>query len=138
MKLHTVALAKTDNQKQAMIDAVGDVSDIVFLGGDVLVATLIEPEKTAGGVYMPQQRTKESEFQSKVGLILAMGPDAFEVDEGGFKYDGPAAKVGDWVLLRPIDGWQIGIGKKRGDGIHCRLIHFSRIRAILANPDKVW
>ena len=66
-------------------------------GWHVMVLQYIRPEgtKTAGGIILAAQTLKEDEYQGRVGLVLAVGPDAY-ADTA--RYPGGAwVKPGDWV-----------------------------------------
>jgi hypothetical protein len=72
------ALAAAEDQKAAVWDAVGDSLDHIKLTGSKFVmAVYISRETSRGGIIKPDQTLKEDIFQSKVGLILKAGPDAF-------------------------------------------------------------
>ena len=65
------------------------------------------PEKTAGGIFMSQEQSTPS----RVGTILALGPEAVIYD------------VGDRVLISSISGeplylWQYGISDGKWRVIH--------------------
>jgi co-chaperonin GroES (HSP10) len=75
---------------------------------------------------------KEDRIQSKVGLVVKMGPDALE-DSSGTWFKGMNIKVGDWVVFRPSDGWSITVNK-----VLCRMIDDTNIRGRVAHPDQVW
>ena len=46
-----------------------------------LVATYVKPSVTAGGIIIPVTTGEEDRWQGKVGLLLAVGPSAFNYDE---------------------------------------------------------
>lgn len=103
------------------------------LGSDVLVATFVQSEVTAGGIIRPDRVTHEDMWQGRAGLILAMGPTAFKYAPGGFEWEGTRPKVGDWVLFRFADSWDLHLG-----GVGCRIVDADNIRAIVASPETVY
>jgi hypothetical protein len=72
------ALAAADDQKKAIWEVIGDSLDHIKLtGAKFIMAVYISRETSRGGIIKPDQTLKEDIFQSKVGLILKAGPDAF-------------------------------------------------------------
>lgn len=139
MRANIVGLAQARDQKQEILSKAGDLSGHQVLGDLVLVATYIEPEKSQGGIYMPQKRLDESRFQGKVGLVLKLGPMAFQYD-GAYPYEGPVPSVGEWVQYRAADTNEFFMGGsgKDGSGLSCRYIHSSLIQAIIGDPLKIY
>jgi co-chaperonin GroES (HSP10) len=132
MKLNVIELAKSDDAKSAIIKAVGDISKMHITEDWVLVGTYIRPEKTKGGIYMPQKTMDEDRFQGKAGLVLAMGPTAFKYS-GPFPYEGPKPEIHDWVMYRNSDSWECGLR-----GVSVRFISSEDIKAIIPDPDMVY
>ena len=118
--------------KQHILDEIGDISGLVLFNNQVLVGTYVRPEKTVKGLYIPETNRENDKYQSKVGLILKTGPSAF-VDDSGQWFDGVEINVGDWVVHRPSDGWQITI-----NGMSCRILDDTSIRGTIQHPDMVW
>ena len=72
------ALAAAEDQKKAIWEVIGDSLDHIKLtGSKFIMAVYISRETSRGGIIKPDQTLKEDIFQSKVGLILKSGPDAF-------------------------------------------------------------
>jgi len=46
-----------------------------------LVATYVKPSVTPGGIIIPTTSGEEDRWQGKVGLLIAVGPSAFNYDE---------------------------------------------------------
>lgn len=99
-------------------------------GYNILVGVYMRPEKTARGVYLTDRQRDEDRFQGKVGLVLALGPDAY-ADEERFP-EGAWCGVGDWVLWKAHEGAGFEV-----NGHPCRLIHDDAVRAVLDGPDGV-
>jgi len=118
---------------------VGDTPNIDVFGTHVLVAIYMRPEVTGGGLYLPQQYRDEDKYQSKVGLIIKMGKKAFVEPEQKW-FDGEKFDLGDWVVFRPSDGWDLTLpSTKPGDnGIKCRLLSDTSVRGRVQHPDHVW
>lgn len=108
------------------------LEDIEVLYNQVLIAIYIRPEKTAGGIWKPQTNTQEDMWQGKVGLVVKLGPNAFEDDEN-FQFYGQKAAVGDWVVFKVGDAWSVQVG-----GFPCRLVSDSNIRMKTNDPQLIF
>jgi co-chaperonin GroES (HSP10) len=118
--------------KKAILDEIGDLSSFELFNNQVLMATYKRPEKTKSGIILTDNNRAEDTFQSKVGLLLKLGPSAFEDNaEGWFKDE--TFKEGDWLVHRPSDGWSINV-----HGVDCRILVDTQIRGRVADPDEVW
>ena len=118
--------------KQKLIDEVGDISDIEIFNNQILVGVYIRPEKTKSGIYLSDKYRDEDKFQSKVGLILKMGPSAFN-DETGEWFEGIAFNNHDWVVFRPSDGWSVTV-----NGVLCRMLSDTQVKARITLPHQMW
>ncbi len=118
--------------KEAILEAIGDLSTFEVFHNDVIVAVYLRPEKTKSGIFLPDQHRDEDRYQSKVGLVVKTGPDAF-VDDSGSWFNGVHVKVGDWVWYRPSDGFNLTVNK-----VLCRALKDTSIRGTIAHPDMVW
>lgn len=135
MKLGTIELSErsaTADFKKLVLKDLGDISGVVILGSDVLVATYIKPRKTAGGIFLPDKSAEEDRHQGKIGLVLKLGESAFSYS-GPYKYEGTVPKVGDYVAFHTSDTREIGIR-----GVSCRTVDSSLIRMIVPDPDSVY
>lgn len=135
MKLNLRDLAAAPDQRAAILAAVEDaLPSLDILRNRVLLATYVEPEKTAGGIFMPDKRVEESRYQSKVGLILKKGPAAFKfnsaMDEANPSQE---YEVGEWVFYRNADSWEIGLA-----GLSCRFINDEFIVGRVTDPKLIW
>jgi len=120
----------TDPAK-ALLEKIGDVSVRKISGKQVLVATYIRPEKTTSGLLLTEKSRQEDEYQGKVGLIINMGPLAFEGMEAAWP-DDTVPKIGDFVVYRALDGFMTQF-----NGHPCRTLEDKQIREIVPNPDIV-
>ena len=121
-----------DTRVSDLIKSVGDLSELAVLGDYVLVVTYVRPEKTKGGIIRVDSTLKEDEHQGKVGLVVALGATAFQY-RGAFKYEGRAARVGEWISYRVSDGWSLLV-----NGVHCRMIDCNDVRMILPSPETIY
>lgn len=118
--------------KQTIHDGMGDISDIEIFHNQVLVAIYVRPEKTKSGLYLSSQTRDEDKYQGKVGLVIKKGEDAFK-DPSGKWFKGVSIEVGDWIVFRPADGWQITV-----HGQLCRILDDTDVRGRIPVPDSVW
>ena len=113
---------------------IGSLDGIELFNNQVLLATYKRSEKTKSGLYLPDKHRDEDRFQSKVGLLLMLGPSAFEENEEGWFNNIPQPfKVNDWLVHRPSDGWSINI-----HGVDCRILVDTQIKMRVQYPDQVW
>jgi hypothetical protein len=150
-KGNITTLAKLDGpeeQKQQIFKDLGDLAQYELLGEDVLVAVYAESNvlsqvKTHTGevvkLYGTDNRTTESRYQGKVGLIIKMGPVAWKYHNNGQLNEGIIPSVGDWVAFYPSDGRELylrGVGSK-GEGVTCRKLHWTSIFMRVPDPRVV-
>ena len=119
---------------QVILDEIGDLSGHEVLYQNVLVAVYERKEgMTAGGIIAPAKVFEEDQYQSKVGMVLKVGPRAFQ-DEGSIKFHDYAAKPGDWVVYKASNAMALLIGVRK-----CHLIadvYLTKMR--IAHPDLVY
>lgn len=136
---HWVEVVHHEDPKQAILDRIGNIPEDTVQFSRVLVAVYQPPvvEKTAGGIILTESMSKEDIeeyfWMGKVGLIVAMGPQAYKDDETT-KFYGTANKVGDWVHFRPSDGDAIEVNE-----VFCRIFDAERhIKGRIPHPDMIW
>jgi co-chaperonin GroES (HSP10) len=130
--------------KQNIIENTGDLKDIEIFNNQVLVAIYKRPEMTNKGIIIPESNRNEDQFQSKVGLILKMGPTAFmpssDTDQW---FKNLHIELHEWVFFRPSDGWSLTLTNhvnpfSKDAGVSCRIIDDIHIRGRISAPDFVW
>lgn len=123
-----------DPKKGILDELKGAHEKYTLYDDDVLVATYIRPEKTAGGIIMTTRAKEEDRYQGKAGLLLKIGPAAFKYDRTGqYSFEGDPPAVMDWVVYRPSDNWEISL-----NGVSCRVIRSSMLRGSIADPALIW
>ena len=127
-----IAMQHKGDPKQELLDKLGDISGIEFFNTHVLCAIYMGSGKTAGGILIPNKSRDESRYQSKIGLIVKAGPSAFMASDGWWT-GGNAPKIGDWVIFRASDGWDMDIGD-----VQCRMLTDTAIRGRIDKPDRLW
>lgn len=128
----TTQISLASDPKQALLDAVGDLSTFDIFHNQILVAIYVRPEKTAGGIIRPQGNVEEDEYQGKVGLVVKKGPSAF-LDNEDDDFQGQNVNEGDWVVFRVGDGWQLTIRDTA-----CRILTDRTIRMRIKNPGDIF
>lgn len=132
--------------RKELLKRVGDISDIEIFHNGILVAIYHRPKaiQLAGGktLHLPDNlagKTGEDRYQGKVGMVIAKGPQAFVPDERA-DFAGIDVSVGDWVVFRRSDGWDMTLVRGPGtdDNVLCTLLHEQEIRARILSPDSVW
>ena len=119
--------------EKVLLKKLGDISELEIFNNQVLVAVYVRPVMTAGGIELPGEHVKEDEIQSKVGLVIKMGAQAFDDPSGRWFKGSSKVKVGDWIIFRPTDGWPITVNKTV-----CRFLDDTNIRGRVPHPDSVW
>jgi len=99
------------------------------VGPYVLVAIPEIQEKTAGGIYRPDDLKTREGTATIFGLVVTMGPDAYQ-DESRFP-NGPRCKPGSWVMFRSYSGTRF-----KYDGSEYRLMFDDSIEAVVNDPAK--
>lgn len=125
-------MAQANDPKKAIVNEVGDLTDITVFNNLILVGTYIENEKTSGGIIKITKTIEESRYQGKLGLVLKKGPQAF-VDDASVKFHGQDVKIGDWVLFRYADAWEIFIR-----GVSVRMIYDTDVKAVVRDPSLIF
>ena len=127
-------MAHDVDPKQALLDILGDISELRVFNNKVLVAIYTRPEKTAGGIFLTDKTREEDKWQGKVGLIIKMGPEAFD-DPSGQYFRDVNISLHDWVWFRPSDGFPVTTNSKEGI---CRLFRDVDIYGVIPHPDMIW
>lgn len=103
-------------------------------GWNVLIAVFVRPEKTTGGVFLADRTRGEDEFQGRVGVVLAMGPDAYLGDRVR-NYGGPWVQPGDWVIFPTFENTAT---KHKYRGVVVAEVPDDRFTAIVRDPMDVY
>lgn len=130
------AVHESDPAKE-LLRRVGPIKDLELFGNAILVAIYVRPSKARFGkmtLELTDQTRKEDEYQGKVGLIIKQGKLAWQDDEQ-VQFHGQKCEVGDWVVLRPSDGWPVTLTQNQ---VLCRVVSESAIRMRIPSPDLVW
>ena len=136
-KLREIAELSGSDPKGALWESLGGTVDHVTPKPyELIVGTYIRPEQTKGGIFIPDRTLTEDRFQGKVGLVLKLGEFCFE-DDAKAKWGSFKPAVGDWVIYRASDSWEVFLGDGR-EGTSCRFVHESNIVGLTDNPELVF
>ena len=125
-------MAHDKDPAEAIREEVGDISKARVLFNTLLVAKYVRPNKTTGGILLTDKTRDEDLYQGKAHLVLKKGPRAF-VDDGDVLFHGQNVEVGEWVVFRPSDGWDVTINGKQ-----CRMVQDVHVKMVPPTPDMVW
>ncbi len=146
VSLRALSEAAAHDPAAPLLEAAGDLSDYEVFHNLVLVATYIAPPRMLKGpngeniqLHAPDNALAEDRFQGKVGLVLKVGPTAFQ-DDSVAKFGGVTVKPGDWVMYRPSDGFELFIRDRRrtNEGLSCRLVEDVFIRGRASDPSLIY
>ena len=86
--------------------------------------------KTKGGVLLSDQTVEETQVATNVGLVLAVGPDAYN-DKERFP-NGPWCKEKDWVIFARYAGSRLNI-----EGGELRILNDDEILGTTNDPESI-
>lgn len=129
--MSSMAMRHDTDPRADLLKKIGDISGFTLYNNQVLIGIYERPEKTAKGIILTQTSRAEDKYQGKAALILKMGPVAFASTDGYFTDGGP--QVGDWIAIRPSDGWPINI-----NGTLCRMLVDEAVKLRIPSPDSVY
>lgn len=136
---HYVIVEHAEDPKDALFAKIGPLPPDIVQGSRILVAIYQPPRvtKTGGGVYMTDSMSQEDYdeyiWQGKVGLIVAMGTQAY-VDDETTKFNGLRNEIGDWVWFMPSNGQGCEVNE-----VACRKFDSEAfITGKIPNPDYIW
>lgn len=125
------AFAHTEDPAEKLLKDLGDLSALELFHTQVLVAIYVAPEKTAGGIIRPQSNIDEDLYQSKVGLIVKLGPQAFQ-SSGQWTWPDDIG-LSDWVYFKVSDSFACAVNR-----VKCRILEDVDIKGRVSHPDTMW
>lgn len=131
----TLRMEHETDPREEIMRSLGDIGGIEVMHNQVLIALYRRPDKTKGGVFLSDLTRKEDEYQGKVGLVLKKGPLAF-IDDQHNQFRGQDVEVGDWIGIRPGDGWPLSLMGVEGK-VACRMVEDVHIKMRLSVPDDI-
>jgi hypothetical protein len=137
--LHRAVFSEEDECRTSAWESLGDLDDIEFAFKDVLVLKHVR-SMLSENLHAPAETQREDRWQGAVGLVLKVGPTAFQDDsENKIFFHGWSVKRGDWVWYRNSDGWDQDIQELYGHHrfAACRILQDAHIRGRLKYPGRV-
>lgn len=129
---HAISMVHEVDPKTTILRDVEKLLPAVeMLGARVLVAVYVRPNITAGGIHLADSTVGEDRYQGKVGLVLKMGPIAFE-DDPTHRFGTKKPAVGDWIVFSVGDTFGLELGKRR-----CRSVEDVDVHMIIPVPDMI-
>lgn len=125
-----------DDDKQTILNELGDLDAIKLPLNQILVAIYKAPVRTKGGIIRPDIVTREDVYQGTAGLVVKMGPHCYEqTREMDYEWvEADQCHVGDWIMFRRADGIRVDVC-----GRECLLLHSERgVKMVLPRPDAVF
>lgn len=111
---------------------IGDLSGVDVFNSEVLLAIYQQPEKTLGGIIVPNASREENIYQGKAGMVVKKGPLAFQSTDS-VDFGGQDVEIGEWIAIRPTDGWAVKV-----NGVECRLVTDVNIKLRIQSPDVIY
>jgi len=99
-------------------------------GWRILILPYRGKEKTAGGIFLPDEVQEKSNISTQVGYVLKVGPLAYK-DESKFP-DGPWCREKQWVMFARYAGSRFQI-----DGGEVRILNDDEILATILDPEDI-
>ena len=96
LSLSAEALAKASH----LVDKLAGIELPAPTGWHVLVLQYVREDRSKGGIIFADKTKQEDVYQGRVGLVLAVGPDAYRGD----RFPGGAwCKAGDWIMWPAVE-----------------------------------
>lgn len=143
--MSVLILPEIKDPKDELWEKLGDLKDVEVFNNQVLVAVYLRSNtmKLAGKDFiLTDNTTSEDRYQSKVGMIIKMGPSAFQ-DPKGVWFNGAEFSEGDLVVYRSSDGLAMElvnpVSKNIKDSkVLCRLLEDTSVRMRVNGVSRVW
>lgn len=131
------AVHTTDPAKEILKKVGKQLTGVELFGNAILVAIYQRPKQAQFGTLkleLADGTRDEDKHQGKVGLVIGLGPMAYQDDEQT-QFHGQKVEIGDWVVFRPSEGWQMTLTENQ---VLCRMLTEGNIRMKIPSPDGVW
>lgn len=119
-------------ETEKMLDHLAKHAEPVIYGSNILIAIFVRPGETPGGIKLTDKALMEDRFQGKVGIVIGKGPLAF-VDDDRTKFHGQTINLGDWVVVRPGETWELSFA-----GVPCRMLEDIQVKMVVIDPELVF
>jgi len=120
-----------EKEKKKKEEAIPETSKLpIPTGWRILVLPHRGKGKTKGGVILSDKTVEETQIATNVGLVLAIGPDAYN-DKERFP-NGPWCKEKDWVIFARYAGSRLNI-----EGGELRILNDDEILGTTDDPESI-
>lgn len=126
-----MAVNKPQQTEEEIRAGIPNLDDFDAFHNKILVGIYMGPEKTKGGVLLPDKVRDEDRWQCRCGVVLKVGKAAFVSDSQNIFVDSVAE--GDWLVFRSSNGSSLDI-----EGVHCRLLQEADIEGRVKDPTMVY
>lgn len=126
-----MAMDHVDDPVEKIKSELGDLTGIEIFHNQVLLAIYLRPEKTKSGLILTSKHLDEDRYQSKIGLLVKRGPQAF-IDDGNW-FNGMKFSENDWLVFRMSDGWKVTV-----NDVLCIIIDDVNIKGRVPHPDTIY
>lgn len=99
-------------------------------GYRLLIIPYYPPEKTKGGVYLPDATREREAFATVAAYVIRLGPDAY-TDQKKFP-SGPWCREKSWILIGRYAGNRFKV-----DGLEVRIINDDNVIATILDPTDI-
>lgn len=114
--------------KERILKEVG-IDNTRPIGFQVLIKLHVR-KTTMGALELPTDYANQDQFNTREGLILDFGPDAFS---NKYKFpNGPWCKPGEWVIFARYQNSIFGV-----NGVPLSLINDDQLLGVIDDPDKM-
>ncbi len=121
------------------IEALNGMPDFEVFHHRLIVAKFIRTHAGASGSILTSKQTQlEDQYQGKIGLVVKVGPGAFQ-DQGEIAFRDVTVSPGDWVFYRMGDGNDFDyLAEGSNEKIHMRMLEDVDIKGRVKNPNSIW
>jgi chaperonin GroES len=99
-------------------------------GWRILILPYRGKDKTAGGIFLPDEVQEKSQISTQLGYVLKVGPLAYK-DESKFP-NGPWCQEKQWVVFARYAGSRFQI-----DGGEVRILNDDEVLATILDPEDI-
>ena len=122
---------KEEKEKKKKEEQIPEASKLpIPTGWRILVLPHRGKGKTKGGILLSDKTVEETQIATNVGLVLAIGPDAYN-DKERFP-NGPWCKEKDWVIFARYAGSRLNI-----EGGELRILNDDEILGTIDDPESI-
>jgi len=102
-------------------------------GWRVLIERIKPKEKSAGGIFLPDQAKDAESYMSITAKVVALGDGCYSNRDTGEPWGGgPWCKPGDWIIVPKFTQFRMDIGGKE-----YRIINDDEVIAVIDDPSAI-